>query len=162
MVENRGVRTACQHVSHIAWRNKHVFHLMDITVLTGHVARNHLVVEDICATFRIRSTRQDGKVALLTAHGDVVVKHVLTSEVNHHRASGIAHDVHAAALLAILVPILIVLWQVLAVDVSHRVDDADARLVLHSLTLHHVRRSTRYVRQHTQQQRIVDHRRIQQ
>ena len=152
---------AAQHLCHVARRHDDVLHLVHIAVLAGDVALDDAVVEDVGHALLVGCAREDGKVTLVAVGGDAVVQHVLTREVHHHRARGIAHQVHAA-LVAVLVPVDIVLGhQRLVRDELDAVGSTQLRLVLHGHALRHrTLGATRvtHVRQHVDKQRVVEHR----
>ena len=126
-----------QHLCHVARRHEHVFHLMHIAVLAGHVAINHLVVEDVGGALGVGAAGENGEVALVAQRGDVVVEHVLTRQVHHHGARVVAH--HVDALVVVLLPVTVALGHVgQRGHVLDAVDDAHVGGMLHGSALHGV------------------------
>ena len=114
------------------------------------------VVEDIGGTLGEGSARQDGEVAVLARRLNVVVQHVLTGEVHHHRTGGIAH--HVDTLFIVLLPVGITLRHVgKAAHVLNGIDDTHVSSVLDGLTLHRLGGAVTDVGQQTQQQGVVKH-----
>ena len=162
MAENADVRVFGNHLSHISRRHEHVLQLVDVTVHTGDITTvQNLVLIYICTVLLLRILRTGKylKVIYLTAfirNADIVVHHLLTREVNHHRCSGVTDDVNT--FIVKLCPILVIGRHArLSADMSDRVGHAHIRGMLHSHTLHDIACSVTYIRQHSDEQSIVEH-----
>ena len=88
--EKFGVFLTTEHLPHIARRNDNLIHLMNIAIQTGHVALHNLIAKDIRILGVINAcsyilTTQNTEITVSTRHGNVIVKHLFTGEVNNHR-----------------------------------------------------------------------------
>ena len=147
-----------QHLTHIARWHEYILHLMDVTILTGDVALHDTIIEDVRSTFCKGSTRKDSKVAFLAKRLDIIVQHILTCQVYHHRTRIVADKIYALA--GIFLPIDITLRHFFFRHELDRVNHAHIGCVLQSRTLHRGICSIAGIGQHVKKQRIVKHRRI--
>ena len=136
---------------------------MDITILTGHVAIDNLVSEDVSGILFIvvRSSGNHFKVTVLTTCGNAVVGELLSREVHHHRTCGVHHEVNA--LVEILLPIGVVLRHASRTrNKRNGVDDVGTSGVLHGNTWCDACGVIRHIRQHFDKDGIVEHRGVEQ
>ena len=136
---------------------------MDVTVLANHVALDYLAVEDVGHTVHIVMTGQNLEVAVIARDGHVVVQHILTREVYHRCYRIVEHRQHRiAATILETREILVVGRHVLSGKRCHGVGKTHVRGVFHQLSLQHVAGAVLLVRQRSDEDGIVNHRREQQ
>ena len=158
------VATLAYHFGHVTRRNQHILQLLDVSVLTSHVAVDHLIAIHIGHSLAVFRTRNHSEVTLRTVGGDTVALQLLLREVHHHWCGAIHHEIDSR--LVEVFPVTVVLGHIDgSADVRDGVDDVGTRHMSHGNTFLHVRVGSvrgRHVRHHLHQDGVVEHRRVEQ